>query len=123
MYWSLGRITKVFPGADGKVRVVEVKTKHQERLTRLSRQSEKKDVFPSEVGVTPFCRLAVPATRGPPASCARAEEARRQKPRVTYIWADSRTASYQLSGTDTLQQEKTWFNVPAIEHELNSIQL
>ncbi|UYV63476.1 hypothetical protein LAZ67_2004175 [Cordylochernes scorpioides] len=34
MYWSLGRITKVFPGADGKVRVVEVKTKHQERLTR-----------------------------------------------------------------------------------------
>ncbi|UYV75564.1 hypothetical protein LAZ67_13000629 [Cordylochernes scorpioides] len=29
-----GRITKVFPGADGKVRVVEVKTKHQERLTR-----------------------------------------------------------------------------------------
>ncbi|UYV72585.1 hypothetical protein LAZ67_9003861 [Cordylochernes scorpioides] len=24
MYWSLGRITKVFPGADGKVRVVEV---------------------------------------------------------------------------------------------------
>ncbi|UYV66665.1 hypothetical protein LAZ67_4002484 [Cordylochernes scorpioides] len=23
MYWSLGRITKVFPGADGKVRVVE----------------------------------------------------------------------------------------------------
>ncbi|UYV73041.1 hypothetical protein LAZ67_10001650 [Cordylochernes scorpioides] len=34
MYWSLGRITKVFPGADGKVRVVEVKTKHQEHLTR-----------------------------------------------------------------------------------------
>ncbi|UYV84373.1 hypothetical protein LAZ67_X001963 [Cordylochernes scorpioides] len=34
MYWSLGRITKVFPGADGKVRVIEVKTKHQERLTR-----------------------------------------------------------------------------------------
>ncbi|UYV67994.1 hypothetical protein LAZ67_5002740 [Cordylochernes scorpioides] len=34
MYWSLGRITKVFPGADGKVRVAEVKTKHQERLTR-----------------------------------------------------------------------------------------
>ncbi|UYV61264.1 hypothetical protein LAZ67_1004155, partial [Cordylochernes scorpioides] len=24
MYWSLGRITKVFPGADGKVRVVEM---------------------------------------------------------------------------------------------------
>ncbi|UYV70866.1 hypothetical protein LAZ67_8000914 [Cordylochernes scorpioides] len=24
MYWSLGRITKVFPGADGKVRVVEI---------------------------------------------------------------------------------------------------
>ncbi|UYV78573.1 K02A2.6-like [Cordylochernes scorpioides] len=33
MYWSLGRITKVFPGTDGKVRVVEVKTKHQEHLT------------------------------------------------------------------------------------------
>ncbi|UYV61796.1 hypothetical protein LAZ67_1006612 [Cordylochernes scorpioides] len=26
MYWSLGRITKVFPGADGKVRVVEMTT-------------------------------------------------------------------------------------------------
>ncbi|UYV60621.1 hypothetical protein LAZ67_1001682 [Cordylochernes scorpioides] len=36
MYFSLGRITKVFPGADGKVRVVEVKTKHQERLTRTA---------------------------------------------------------------------------------------
>ncbi|UYV66776.1 hypothetical protein LAZ67_4002825 [Cordylochernes scorpioides] len=34
MYWSLGLITEVFPGADGKVRVVEVKSKHQERLTR-----------------------------------------------------------------------------------------
>ncbi|UYV80905.1 hypothetical protein LAZ67_19002142 [Cordylochernes scorpioides] len=45
MHWSLGRITKVFPGADGKVRVVETALAPTEWAEDEERENQLSEIF------------------------------------------------------------------------------